>query len=359
MGLSLLLKFTNANRESTLHSGQQSFRFRFRKHMISVTLRRAISLNFPDQRIGTKIHCSQKPVDLLKKNLLSENVSWFDLFSLENNVTGLSVLFGTWDELDTRFSPTEWSTCGRSAFASRSCKYSGQTNRARIWSSSKSDSRRCASQCSRQNCMSKLCSVCGRIMVGHVNPRVLQASCLRQNAWAHNLWNCGFGHIANTHMSRICARFNLAGKENRISCGKSCRGKRKNANTKWKCAAHQKSSVWHGARWREHFWTMTKTQSFILSLEPDVKWMPATTTTWTTNADWLCAWEKRVRGRCTVYTLHQLLGNCISCKRKSPIWKDSKKSLFIPCWRFPIPCCHQLLDGCHQVDEEEFLVAAT
>ena len=63
---------------------------------------------------------------------------------------------------------------------------------------------------------------------------------------------------------------------------------------------------------------MTKTQSFVLSLEPDVKWMSATTTTWTTNADWLCAW----RGRCTVYTPHQVLWNCISCKRKSPIWKD-------------------------------------
>ena len=45
-----------------------------------------------------------------------------------------------------------------------------------------------ASQCSQTNCNSKLCSVCGRVMVWQMNPRVLQTPCLRQDAWAHILW---------------------------------------------------------------------------------------------------------------------------------------------------------------------------
>ena len=38
------------------------------------------------------------------------------------------------------FSFTEWQTCNRSAFASRFCKYCGKAYRARIWSSSNSES---------------------------------------------------------------------------------------------------------------------------------------------------------------------------------------------------------------------------
>ena len=39
---------------------------------------------------------------------LSEGVSWFDLFLLENNATGLHVLIGSWDELDIKFSGAKW-----------------------------------------------------------------------------------------------------------------------------------------------------------------------------------------------------------------------------------------------------------
>ena len=76
---------------------------------------------------------------LSEKSSPLENVSWFDLFLLETNATGLLVLIRSWDELDIKFSRVEWSTCDRSAFTSRSWKYSGEASRERICSSSKSE----------------------------------------------------------------------------------------------------------------------------------------------------------------------------------------------------------------------------
>ena len=95
---------------------------------------------FPDERIWITVRCFPKTCWCLReKSSLSENISWFDLFLLENNATCFSSLFGSWDELDIE-SLTEWQTCDRSAFASRSCKSNGEASRARICSSSKSDS---------------------------------------------------------------------------------------------------------------------------------------------------------------------------------------------------------------------------
>ena len=62
-----------------------------------------ISQNFPDERIWITVRCSPKPVDVLRKNLLSENVPWFNLLLLGNNATRFPVLFGSWDELDIKF----------------------------------------------------------------------------------------------------------------------------------------------------------------------------------------------------------------------------------------------------------------
>ena len=61
--------------------------------------------SFGSEIIEIKARCFLETVDVLRKNpSLSENVSGLDFLLLENNGTGFSELFGTSDELDTKFS---------------------------------------------------------------------------------------------------------------------------------------------------------------------------------------------------------------------------------------------------------------
>ena len=123
----------------------------------------------------------------LKENLsYSENVSWFNLFCLENTATSVSLLVGSWDELDIKFSRSESYTCDRSALAPRSV-HEVVRRQSPI---------RVASRCFPLSHGLMLWSTGGRTRVWHVNPcvqwtdRLLWIACnpgLQRSDWDHNL----------------------------------------------------------------------------------------------------------------------------------------------------------------------------
>ena len=140
-----------------------------------------------------------------------------------------------------------------------------------------------------------------------------------------NCEGCGLGQTANTHTSWICAGFNLAGKEIRGSCGRSCRGKGRSAGARWRCAAHQRCSVWHGARWCELL--LDDAQCFILDLS-QARCKMSDDDNLTSSAH-----EKNVCGKVFLST-HTVAhkGIAIACKRNS--WEK-------------YGCAWVLVGGCH------------
>ena len=78
-----------------------------------------------------------------------------------------------------------------------------------------------------------------------------------------------------------------------------------------------------------------------------------------------CSLEENVCANGVMFTHpRRLMGNCISCTRKSPIWNVffffQKKTCSLRCEDSQFHVSHQMSDGCHQDDEkEECIVAGT
>ena len=84
------------------------FRFRFSELMISVSIKKRFRnirwVWYSNEKFITPKTCWC----LQKISSLSENVSWFNLFGLQNNATNFPVLAGSWDELDIQYARSEW-----------------------------------------------------------------------------------------------------------------------------------------------------------------------------------------------------------------------------------------------------------
>ena len=140
--MSLLLKFTNAS-VKRIHVTflLQEFTSCFSKQEISITIKKRFRRIYWITESRESFFFSHKPVVVFRKSLLYRK-TFLDSTCFGLKTTRQVSLYLSDREMNwtSSFFRAEWWTFDRSAFASRSCRYSGEATRARICSSSKSES---------------------------------------------------------------------------------------------------------------------------------------------------------------------------------------------------------------------------
>ena len=214
LSTSLLLKSTNFVFQRfhfalLLHE----FRSRFNKQMISIPIKQR-SCNICWNRESDKRFVAPKTlVEVSKANLFhQENLFWFNLFWLENNATSFPEFIISCDELDIKFSRSEWETCVR--WLPALVGTNGEPNRARNCSSSNSESARafsCSLSClssgkwmwswSSASCFSSQPAKCGccvktSFSCGRKSPQWMS------EAWQRRVWSPPFGAVPLTGLRR-------------------------------------------------------------------------------------------------------------------------------------------------------------